>query len=96
MTMKLDRQQMRIMVEIVTSKPESIPATERAVVSELHSLGYIVTRAKRYAVTGRGLAALAISGYQGDKTNIEIQPPRKPLQGRLNGSAGADRAGGAA
>lgn len=92
MTMRMNHQQLSVMVEIVTKAPESLPEAQREIVSQLHSLGYIVTFAKRYAVTGRGQCALVVSGYRGDMPNVKIQPSRYQ-KGNIKGNSHAERAG---
>ena len=89
--MRLSPPKLKLMIHILTTKPELIDGTERALVSELHADKMIANAGRRYVVTGRGQCAMVVSGYSGPFDGVEIQPPHKPVAGRLLGTNSAER-----
>lgn len=89
--MRLTPPQLKIMELILTTTPALLPGTERALVSELHANHMIAFTGNRYVVTGRGRCAMTVSGYRGSFENVEIQPPHRPVAGRVLGTTTAER-----
>lgn len=89
--MRLTPPQLKLMIDILVSKPAQLPGTERALVCELHSDKLIAFSGGRYVVTGRGQCAMYVSGYRGSFENVEIQPPHRPVAGRVRGTTAAER-----
>lgn len=89
--MRLTPPQLKLMIHILTTKPAQIDGTERALVSELHSDHLIAFTGNRYVVTGRGRCAMTVSGYRGSFEGVEIQPPYRPVAGRVLGTTTAER-----
>jgi hypothetical protein len=89
--MRLTKSQLQLLVNILNNKPKEIPVSLREVVSQLHDDKLIAFTHGRYVVTGRGQCALTIIGYKGPFTGVEIQPPRRPVAGRVRGTTAAER-----
>lgn len=89
--MRLTPPQLKLMELILTTTPSVLPGTERAMVSELHADHLIAFTGNRYVVTGRGRCSMTVSGYRGSFENVEIQPPHRPVAGRVLGTTTAER-----
>lgn len=89
--MRLSPPKLKLMIHILTTKPELIDGSERALVSELHADKMIAFADRCYVVTGRGQCAMVVSGYSGPFDGVEIQSPYKPVAGRLLGTTSAER-----
>jgi hypothetical protein len=89
--MRLTPPQLKIMLHILTTKPTLLDGADRALVSELHADKLIAFSGGRYVVTGRGQCAMTVSGYRGSFAGVEIQPPHRPVAGRVLGTTAAER-----
>lgn len=88
--MRLSPPQLKLMMHILTAKPALIDGADRGLVSELHADQMIAFSGGRYVVTGRGQCAMTVSGYRGSFDGVEVQPPRRPVAGRVRGSNAAE------